>query len=71
MGAASPPCRGDRPVAFPGAEGPLTLSTVEGSSVGRPTSANPSRPHSPHPHLNSPRDKLAANTHQVIWEPEI
>ena len=32
--AALLPCRGDRPVAFPGAEGPLTLSPVEGSSGG-------------------------------------
>ena len=41
-------------------EGPLTLSTVEGSSVGRSTIAIPSRPHSPpHPllpcHSEAPR----------------
>ena len=56
----SPPRRGDWPVALPGAEGPLTLSTVEGSSGGRSTIAIPSRPHSPpsppvippHPHTS-------------------
>ncbi len=42
-GLRSPiPCRGDRLVALPGV-GPLTLSSVEGSSGGWPTPDNPSR----------------------------
>ena len=47
--AALLPCRGDRPVAFPGAEGPLTLRSLKGSSEGRPSTANPSRLPDPTP----------------------
>ena len=52
-GLRSPiPCRGDRLVALPGV-GPLTLSSVEGSSGGWPTLDNPSRMTN-HPSPDSP-----------------
>ena len=41
--AALLPCRGDRPLTLPGAEGPLTLRHSKGRAWGGPRFANPSR----------------------------
>ncbi len=56
------PCRGDRPVAVPGA-GPLTLSGVEGSSGEWPTHRLPTAtfPSTPHQYFSTPACPLPSS----------